>query len=72
VGWPFEDRTLDLLTKLYYEADRSLIFGVGRNYLFQVYSNMGLLQKPEEEAKFWRDGGFHKRRNQLVSGISYK
>ena len=72
VGWPFEDKTLDLLAKLYYETDKHLIFGVGRNYLFQVYSDMGLLQKPEEAANFWKGGGFHKKRNQLVSGVSYK
>lgn len=45
VGWPFDQTTFDLLTKLFYETDKRLIFGVGRNYLFQVYSDMGLLQK---------------------------
>lgn len=46
VGWSHGDDSFNLLTRLYYETDKRLIFGVGRNYLFQVYSNMGLLQKP--------------------------
>ena len=48
VGWKFGDNTLDLLTKIYYETDKELIFGLGRNLLYQVYSNMGLLQNPED------------------------
>ena len=43
VGWKMGDSTLDLLANVYYETDKRLIFGVGRNYMFQVYSSMGLL-----------------------------
>jgi len=57
---------------LFYEADKQLIFGVGRHYLFEVYSNMGLLQKKEDLAVFWNASGFYKKRNQMVSGVSYK
>jgi hypothetical protein len=49
-----------------------LIFGVGRNYLFQVYESMGLLQKKEDVHNFWIGGGFHRKRNQMVSGVNYK
>ena len=45
VGWDMNKETLDCLTRLYYETDRKLIFGVGRNYLFHVYSELGVLQK---------------------------
>jgi hypothetical protein len=45
---------------------------VGRHYLFDVYTSMGLLQKQEDANNFWRASGFHKKRNQIVSGVSYK
>jgi hypothetical protein len=32
---------------------------------------MGLLQKKEEERQFWVNGGFYRKRNQLVSGVGY-
>ena len=72
IGWQFSDATFDVLTKTFYEADKRLIFGVGRNYLFHVLSNMGMLQKPEDINSFWKGGGFHKKRNQLVSGVGYQ
>jgi len=34
-----------VLTNLYYETDKRLIFGLGRHYLYQVYTGLGLLQK---------------------------
>lgn len=42
---------------------------MSRNYLFQIYKELGLLQKPEEERTFWVNGGFYRKRNQLVSGV---
>ncbi len=47
-----------------------MIFGVSRNYLFQVYQSLGLLEKKEDQNVFWAAGGFYKRRNQLISGVS--
>ncbi len=46
VHWEFDESYKHFLEKLYYEADKRLIFGVSRNYLFQVYKELGLLQKP--------------------------
>jgi hypothetical protein len=69
VVWEFEPQSKEFLEKLYFEADRRLIFGVSRNYLFQVYKTLGLLQKPEEERNFWISGGFYRKRNQLISGV---
>lgn len=37
-------QTIDVLTKLHYETDKYLYFGLGRRYLFQVYTELGLLQ----------------------------
>jgi hypothetical protein len=69
VVWEFAPESKSFLEKLYYEADRRLIFGVSRNYLFKVYHALGLLQKPEEERNFWVSGGFYRKRNQLISGV---
>ena len=46
--------------KVYYETDRELYFGVGRNYMFKVYKELGLLQKEDEEKGFWTATGFYK------------
>lgn len=42
---------------------------MSRNYLFQIFKELGLLQKPEDERTFWVNGGFYRKRNQLVSGV---
>jgi hypothetical protein len=70
VRWGFKDESRQLLERMYYEADRALVFGVTRNYLFQVYQSLGLLEKVEDQRVFWAAGGFYKKRNQLISGVS--
>lgn len=69
VVWDFDPQGKAFLERLYFEADRRLIFGVSRNYLFQVFKALGMLQKPEEERNFWANGGFYRKRNQLLSGV---
>lgn len=69
VVWDFTPESKILLEKLYFEADRRLIFGVSRNYLFHVFQSLGLLQKPDQIRNFWVAGGFYRKRNQLISGV---
>ena len=61
-----------MLGQFYYETDKRLVFGVGRHYMFRVLTELGLLQKQEEQTSFWVAGGFYRKRNQMVSGLSYK
>jgi hypothetical protein len=37
----------DQLLSLYFENDRKLYYGVGRNMLFNVFSRLGLLAKDD-------------------------
>ena len=43
VRWGFSKESKEFLERMYFEADKGLIFGVSRNFLFQVYQSMGLL-----------------------------
>lgn len=43
VRWGFSKESKEFLERMYFEADKGLIFGVSRNFLFQVNQSLGLL-----------------------------
>lgn len=61
---------MNKLTRLYYQLDRQLPYGIGRNILFNVYKQLGLLQKDDEKKSFWTASGYYKERNQKMAGVT--
>jgi len=58
------------LLALYYENDKKLHYGVGRNMLFNIFRRLGLLNKDDEKRSFWVASGYYKERNQKIAGVS--
>ena len=43
-GISLQDKTINYLSSMYYDFDKELFFGVGRNYLFEVYSELNTIK----------------------------